>query len=91
MSSAAVARRVRRARRLGIAKRPPVLVPYEYWPEVMKLSKAALADMAWDLVAVTCQSADDQAEVIASFRGVWATVSGIREEVRRRAARREER
>ena len=38
-------------RRPGITKRPTVLVPGEYWGELMHLSKAALADLAWSLAA----------------------------------------
>lgn len=55
-------------RPMGVTKIPPILVPILYQHEVMKLSKAALADIAWNLAARCVNSADDIVEVMDKFR-----------------------
>ena len=52
----------------------PVLIPQQYQREVFALSKAALADLAWDLAATNCQNVDNQAQVLAALRERWAIV-----------------
>jgi hypothetical protein len=42
---------------MHLKNKRPVLVPVQFWPEIEKLSKATLMDIAWDL-AQRC-SGDD--------------------------------
>ena len=33
---------------MNLKNQKPVFVPFEFWPEIEKMSKAALMDMVWD-------------------------------------------
>jgi hypothetical protein len=39
-------------------KKPAIFVPQEYYAEIFKLSKAALADVAWNLAAAASEKED---------------------------------
>lgn len=52
----------------GVFKEPAIFVPPEYYREVFKLSKAALADVAWNLAAGATESAEDLPRVMETLR-----------------------
>ena len=52
----------------GVFKKPPIFVPPEFMSEVMAMSKAALADVAWNLAGCCVDSAEDAEQVIARLR-----------------------
>ncbi len=49
--------------RIGVTKKPPVLIPAEAYDEIMELSKAALADIAWSF-AMRCSGACDDTQAV---------------------------
>lgn len=57
-------------------KKPVQFVPEQYRDAVMSLSKAALADIAWNLAGATCNSAEDVKEVWAKFAEEAHTTAG---------------
>ncbi len=52
----------------GVFKKPAIFVPDEYRREIFKLSKAALADVAWNLAAGASESAEDLPKVMQTLR-----------------------
>lgn len=57
--------------------KPPIFVPGEYQAEMDRLTKAALMDVAWMLVARPDIS---DAEIIAEIRSHAATIVTLREQ-----------
>lgn len=62
---------------MHLNNKPPIFVPFEFQREIETLSKAALMDLAWDLIAPTIPSGspDDimselrkRADIVVSFR-----------------------
>lgn len=49
------------------AKRP-IFVPDEFFAEIDKMSKAALMDLAWDFATTATTEAQNDAEVMKTFR-----------------------
>lgn len=64
---------------MGVHKRPPVFVPAAHRAEVMKLSKAALADMAWDY-AQQLSRLDGDEGTMAEFRERREIILNYRDE-----------
>jgi hypothetical protein len=64
--------------RHGVTKRPPVLVPAASFDEIMSLSKAALADIAWSFAARCSTSCDDPEAVRQEFERERDIVLGHR-------------
>lgn len=52
----------------GVFKKPSIFVPDEYRREIFKLSKAALADVAWNLAAGASESAENLPSVMETLR-----------------------
>jgi len=46
---------------------PPVFLPYRFQPEIEKLSKAALMDLAWDY-ATRCAEGDTHDAIMDELR-----------------------
>ena len=63
-------------------KKPAIFVPVEYRREVFKLSKAALADVAWNLAGGCVDSAEDSEQVIRRLREEIETTSRYRAEAK---------
>lgn len=55
-------------RPMGVFKKPAIFVPAQYYSEVFKLSKAALADVAWNLAGACSESAEDHPAVMERLR-----------------------
>ena len=55
-------------RPMGVFKKPAIFVPREYYSEVFKLSKATLADIAWNLAGACSESAEDLPAVMERLR-----------------------
>ena len=49
-------------------KKPAIFVPKEYYAEIFSLSKAALADVAWNLAGACSESAEDHLAVMETLR-----------------------
>lgn len=49
-------------------KKPAIFVPDEYRREVFSLSKAALADIAWNLAGACSECAEDSPNVMETLR-----------------------
>lgn len=67
-----------RRRPLGVLKKPPLFVPEAHRREVMKLSKAALADMAWDYALQLAQAEPTGQVVEVTEGGDDATMAEFR-------------
>jgi len=52
----------------AVSKKPAIFVPDEYYDEVFSLSKAALADLVWNLAGMTVESAEDHVQVMGAIR-----------------------
>jgi len=46
----------------------PVLVPFQHWAEIEKLSKAALMDLAWSFATRCCGVEGDDSIVMSELR-----------------------
>lgn len=46
----------------------PALVPFHYWTEIEKLSKAALMDVAWSFAIRCCGIESDDTAIMAELR-----------------------
>lgn len=66
------------SRPTGVFKKPSIFVPDEYRREVFKLSKAALADVAWNLAAGASESAEDLPKVMEVLREEIKVTLGYR-------------
>ena len=56
------------SRPTGVFKQPAMFVPDEYRREIFKLSKAALADVAWNLAGGASECAEDLPKVMETLR-----------------------
>ena len=52
----------------GVFKKPAIFVPDAYYSEIFKLSKAALADIAWNLAGACSECAEDHPAVMERLR-----------------------
>ena len=59
--------------RRGVMKKPPVLAPET--SGLMRLSKAALADLVWSFAGRCAACTDDPDDVNAEILGEWSTVA----------------
>lgn len=66
------------SRPTGVFKKPAIFVPDEYRREIFKLSKAALADVAWNLAAGASESAEDLPRVMETLRAEIKVTQGYR-------------
>ena len=66
--------------RPGVFKQPAIFVPREYYAEVFKLSKAALADVAWNLAGACSESAEDLPNVMETLRAEMKIVAAYRKQ-----------
>lgn len=55
-------------RPMGVVKKPAMFVPERFRAEVFKVSKATLADVAWNLAGGCVNSAEDEEQVIRRLR-----------------------
>jgi hypothetical protein len=63
---------------MGIQKKPPIFIPLNLRQDIMKLSKAALADIAWSFAARCSTSCDDPEAVRQEFGRERDIVLGYR-------------
>ena len=46
----------------------PVLLPFQHWAEIEKLSKAALMDLAWSFATRCCSQEGDDSGILSELR-----------------------
>lgn len=73
---------------MNLQNNGPVFVPREHWPEIEKLSKAALMDMVWDMAKQLTPPDDDgneapASDVIGTVRHIADVVTTHRKQAKR--------